>query len=181
MKIRFLAAALAAGIVLTGCETTNQTNINEPSYQDAREDLFIPTNQAAAQQLIAQLGHNVQPPSRLMIATLVNVDNLDETSSLGRMISEQVSATFTRSGYRMHELNLSKETIASGGQLRLSREAQQLVLAQGAQAVVVGTYATSRDFVYVNLKVIHPGNSVVLAVHDYALPMNRNVRRMLAN
>ncbi len=126
-------------------------------------------------------GYSVQPPSTLMIASLANVDNMNVSSTLGRVISEQVAATFTRNGYRMRELKLGTELVIQEGigEMMLTREGQNQLRSFGAQAVVAGTYATSREFVYVNLKVIHPQKNVVLAVHDYTLPMDRNVRRML--
>jgi hypothetical protein len=45
--------------------------------------------------------------------------------------------------------------------------------------VVVGTYAQSSELVFVNLKVIRPETNVVLAVHDYALPLDSMTRSML--
>lgn len=183
MKIRFFAALLIASAFLTGCESTKTaSNLREPTYQDARNDQFIPVNREAAKHLLTQLGYNVPAPSTLIIASLANVDALERSSTLGRIISEQVSAEFTRTGYRMRELKLrSNIYIQEQGELMLTREVRELARNYDAQAIVVGTYATSRDFVYVNLKVVHPQSNVVLAVHDYALPMNRNIRRMLSN
>ena len=34
--------------------------------------------------------------------------------------------------------------------------------------------------VFVNLKVVQPGNNLVLAAYDYALPLNREVRSLLS-
>lgn len=126
--------------------------------------------------------HSVHPPSTLMIASLANLDQLNRSSRLGRVISEQVSATFTRAGYRMRELKLGSNVyIRSQGELILTREVRELARTHAAQAIIVGTYTTSREFLYVNLKVVHPQENVVLAAHDYTLPLDRNVRIMLAN
>ena len=48
-----------------------------------------------------------------------------------------------------------------------------------ANAVIVGSYGESKDYVFINLKVIQPTTNVVLATHDYALPINDDVRVML--
>lgn len=181
MKARFFTILMLVGF-LAGCESTQTTTLIEPTYQDAREDQFIPANREAAKQLLVQLGHSVSPPSTLIIASLVNVDSLENSSTLGRIVSEQISAEFTRTGYRMRELKLRNNIyIQQQGEMMLTREVQELARNYDAQAIVAGTYATSREFVYVNLKVIHPQSNVVLAVHDYALPMNRNIRRMLSH
>jgi hypothetical protein len=44
---------------------------------------------------------------------------------------------------------------------------------------MVGTYADGNTFVFVSLKLIDPANGVILSSHDYALPMDRQVRRLL--
>ena len=180
MKMRFLLPVLATGFILAGCESNA---IKEPTYTDAKNNQFIPTNREAADVLVAQLGNRVTAPNTLIIASLVNVDKLEESSTLGRIVAEQVSAGFTKHGFRMQELKLRSNIYVqnNGGEFLLTREVEELAEAHRAPAVVVGSYATSREFVYINLKVIHPKSNVVLAVHDYALPLDSNNRRMLRN
>jgi hypothetical protein len=43
----------------------------------------------------------------------------------------------------------------------------------------VGTYAASPRQVYVNLKIVVPEGNRVLAAHNYALPMNEELRALL--
>lgn len=127
-------------------------------------------------------GFDIRPPATLVIASLVDLDALDRTSTLGRVIAEQVSATFTKTGYQMRELKLGQNVyVRHQGELMLTREVRELARIHDAQAVVVGTYASSRENLYVNLKVIRPDNNVVLAAHDYVMPMDRNIRKMLWN
>ena len=45
---------------------------------------------------------------------------------------------------------------------------------------MLGSYGLSGDMVFINLKVVQPGSSLVLAAYDYALPLNREVRSLLA-
>ncbi|WP_406622703.1 FlgO family outer membrane protein [Acidovorax sp. SDU_ACID1] len=51
--------------------------------------------------------------------------------------------------------------------------------AQAAQAVLVGTYVVAPQAVYVSLRLVGPQGNAVLAAHDYALPMDGNVRGLL--
>lgn len=180
MKKLFLVPLLAAGVILAGCETTH--TVREPTYQDARNDPFIAVNKDAARSLVSQLEYRLPPKSKLVIASLVDVHALEPTN-FGRIISEQVSAEFTRNDYYMKELKLrdSVGIIDGVGEELLSRNLEHLVQAYDAQAVIVGSYATSQDYVYVNLKVIHPKSNTVIAVEDYALPRDQNIRRMLRN
>jgi len=55
----------------------------------------------------------------------------------------------------------------------------ELAAAQGIQAVVVGTYAPAENYVYVTLKVVRSVDNVVLAAHNYVLPLDDNVASLL--
>lgn len=125
-------------------------------------------------------GFDIRPPATLVIASLVDLDDLNRSSTLGRVMAEQVSATFTKTGYQMRELKLGQNVyVRQQGELMLTREVRELARLHDAQAVVVGTYATSDENLYVNLKVIRPQNNLVLAAHDYVLPIDDNVSRLL--
>ena len=64
------------------------------------------------------------------------------------------------------------------GELLLSREVHDLQASHHAEAVVVGTYAVAKQFVYVNLKMVDADNLAVGA-YDYTLPLDSNVRALL--
>lgn len=179
MKLRFLASLFAALVLVTGCSTTKAPKT--VTYADAAASPFIPANYAAADNLLEQLQFKVAPNNTLIISTLVNIDELESSSTLGRLVSEQISARFTQMNYRMIELKFRHNVYMAQGQgeMMLTREIHQLANTHSAQAVIVGTYAQSRDFVYINLKVIQPNTNTVLAVHDYALPHDENNRHML--
>ena len=132
----------------------------------------------AANALLQQLPGS---GSTMIIATLVNVDALDRSSTMGRLVSEQISARFTQAGQRMVEMKFRNNVYISQsqGELMLTREIHELANAHNAQAVIVGSYGESKDYVFINLKVIQPTTNVVLATHDYALPINDDVRVML--
>jgi TolB-like protein len=181
MKLRFLVSLLASIFLVTGCSTQSSSAAKVVTYKDAAESPLIPTNYAAADRLLEQLKYNVAPSSTLIIATLVNIDALENSSTLGRLISEQVSARFTQNSYRMVELKFRNNVYIAQdqGEFMLTREIHELAKTHSAQAVIVGTYAQSRDYVYINLKVIQPNTNTVLAVHDYALPLDENNRHML--
>jgi hypothetical protein len=44
----------------------------------------------------------------------------------------------------------------------------------------VGTYAVSTSVVYISLKLVNPVGNTVVAAHNYAVPMDENVRALLA-
>ncbi len=169
-----LLVAMALAALLCGCA--------QPS-QKPTANYFISANYRAAESLMEQLREHGRLPPRttLLMGTLVNIDALERSSTLGRLISEQVSARFSQADYRMVEMKFGKSIYISQGQgeLMLTREIHELADSYAAPAVIVGTYGESRDHLFINLKVIQSNTNVILAVHDYALPMDNNVRAML--
>jgi TolB-like protein len=65
------------------------------------------------------------------------------------------------------------------GELLLSREVREVSQAQNAQAVVVGTYAMSASVLFLSLKLVNPMGNHVVAAHNYAVPVDENVRMLL--
>lgn len=173
-----LMACVVAGLLSAGCSTNGPV---EPTFETASEHPFIPTNRAAAETLLAQLKGRLQPDQPLIIATLVDINVLEKSSTMGRLVSEQISAIFSQSGYRMVEMKFRDNVYMkrNEGELLLTREITQVAKQHNAQAVIVGTYGVAANLVFINLKVVQPGSNLVLAAHDYALPLDKNVRAML--
>ena len=180
---KMLLAAVAGTLALgaAGCATENGTARKDPTYEQAAANPLIPANYAAAASLLGRLQGQLAGGQPLIAATVVNIDALDRSSTLGRLISEQVSARFTLAGHRMIEMKFRNNVYMARdqGELMLTREIRDLASSHNAQAVIVGTYAQSSDMVFVNLKVIQPETNVALAVHDYALPLDSMTRSML--
>lgn len=143
-------------------------------------DLVV-LNQAAADALLEQA--SLDPAQAVIVGTVVQVDRLDASSRLGRLISEQVAGRLTQHGLRVAELRL-RETLAlrqGQGTLVLSRNAYEVSRAHAAQAVVAGTYAVAAGAVFVSMKLIAPQGNTVLAAYDYTLPLDGTVRSLLVS
>ncbi|MDA8327576.1 MAG: FlgO family outer membrane protein [Betaproteobacteria bacterium] len=176
MRLTFIIVfvTLFAGL-MAGCADQPAT------YTMATLDQFTPDNYNATEQLLKQLKGKLSPTQPLIVATLVNIDHLEQSSTLGRLISEQVSAKFSQAGLQVVEMKLRENIFMKQdqGELMLSRNVKDIAHACDAQAVVVGTYAEGDHLVYINLKVIQPKTDIVLAVYNYALPKNKDVSFML--
>lgn len=169
--------SIAAALVLTsvaGCATG-------PTYEAAANSKLIEANYTGVDALLSSARLPLDKSLPLVVATLVNVDALTESSRFGRALSEQIGARFTKLGYAVVELKLRENIFVkqSEGELLLSREVKDISLNHKAQAVVVGTYAEGRDYVYVNLKLIGINDNLVIAAHDYVLPVDSNVKSLL--
>ncbi len=179
-NLKLAIVASIAAVAMAGCSNAPEKK-PEPTWEQATSNPLIPANYKAAEALLTQLPPTLNKSQPLIIATVVNIDNLDQSSTLGRLTSEHVSARFTKAGFRMIELKYRNSIYVkrSQGELMLTREIRELAQSHDAQAVIVGTYGQSDDSVFVNLKVIQPATNIVLAVQDYVLPLDVSTRSLL--
>ncbi len=165
--------------MVSGCALFSR-QIEPPSYAaDAR---LITASHTAVDRLLASI-----PPTRgldrqqpIIVASLVNIDDL-QSSRLGRAISEQLSTRLTMNGYSVIELKLRGSIFVKegAGELLLSREVKEISRNHQAQAVLVGTYAPSMSNLFVDIKLVGAGDNHVIAAHDYALPIDGDIRALL--
>lgn len=179
MKRRTLltgALAGAAGVALPGCA---RFYYGSAAAGGVQTDL-LEFNQKAADMLLQ--GAPLDPRQPVLVSTLVHLDRLNESSRLGRLCSEQIAGRLVQRGVRVTELKLRENLVMrpGDGELLLSREVREVSRAQAAQAVVVGTYAATPQTVYVSLKLVSPEGNAVMAAYDYALPVDADIRILLA-
>ena len=182
MRTTLLVALVGlVGLGLGGCATEATNARKQPSYEQAAANPLIPANYAAASALLDRMQGRLALEQPLIVATVVNIDALDSSSTLGRAISEQVSARFTLAGLNMIEMKFRNNVYMARdqGEMMLTRELRDIASSHHAQAVIVGTYAQSSEMVFVNLKVIQPETNIVLAAHDYVLPLDTMTSSML--
>jgi TolB-like protein len=183
-----LAAALAfAGI--TGCETTARES--EPTYEEAALSQFIQANYKAADVMLGIMPASSPPLSvnsssvsgggSMLVATLADINRLEQSSALGRLISEHLSSRLAQRGKSVVEMKLRNNVFVRNdqGEFLLTREFRELARSHNAGSVVVGTYTDGNTYVFVSLKLIDPASGIILSAHDYALPMDRQVRQLV--
>ncbi len=126
-------------------------------------------------------GVQLDPQRSLLVATLVNVDRLEQSSRMGRIFSEQIAGRLVQRGVLVTELKLRENVSLQPyqGELLLSRELSEVSKEHDAQAVVVGTYAVSAQTVYISLKLVNPVGNTTLAASDYELELDDNMRSLL--
>lgn len=167
------AAALVLALGLAGCQT-----------QQAREEEpvnLVEVSYGAADTLNQNLGGRLDSGKPVLSATFVNVDNMTDSSSLGRILSEQTASRFAQHGYTIVEAKLRNDIFIQegGGEFMLSREIQALSKQHDAQAVIVGTYAVGKESVYISARVVRVTDNVVIGSHDYSIPMAKDIKAML--
>ena len=143
---------------------------------------IIKRNYSAADALISQIAKTMPTEeAALFVATLVNINRLEESSPLGRLIAEHLAARFTQQGYRVIETKLRTQLYMKRdtGELVLSREIREIAKKQNVRAVVSGTYTDSADRVFVSIKLIDIEKNVVMAAFDYTLEKDKQIKSLL--
>ena len=142
---------------------------------------LINSSYAAADKLIDTAFPPFNPTEPILIATFVNVKDLDDSSAFGKTISEQISARFAQKNYKVIELKLRKNIFVrqNSGELLLSREAMNIGKEHKAQCVVVGTYSVANYLVYVSSSIVRFSDNAIIAKYDYTVPLGANNRNLL--
>lgn len=173
--IKVAAAALVGTLLLTGCASDKNTRV-----VDAQVDLVNVIDEAGA-ALLSQAAKGVVKQRIILATSFVNIDDLQQSSTFGRLLGDTISGDMVGRGYNVVEVRLRNSLFMqpSRGEFMLSRELQSVGAAHDAQAVLVGTYAIGGDYVYVNARLVSVIDSRVLSSHDFRLPLNRDIRKML--
>ncbi|MDR2745264.1 MAG: hypothetical protein LBB66_08770 [Desulfovibrio sp.] len=117
----------------------------------------------------------------IMGTTAANINNLEETSPLGRQITEEIVRRLVDAGYRFTELRKGRHIrFNKRGEFFLTRDLQKLASTTGeAQAVLAGTYVVTPEQVRFSMKLIHINSNEVLAAGAATVPITDDVEPLL--
>lgn len=183
MNIIVLRTIIIIGItvaLLTGCETSpSQTRVSHSYAKPATPQVSISKNTYEAVDALMQRSRQPLDKNKaILVATIVDIDNLNQSSTFGRLVAEQSSSKLVQLGYFVGEPKL-RGTLAikeHSGEMILSRDLAHLTKKYNAQAVLSGTYALGEYKVHVNLKLIMASNGRILSSVDYSLPTGQQSR-----
>ncbi len=179
-KRMLVLGAVAAAALLSACSSSAPVR-TEPTYDEAAKSAFISSSRNAIDKLLAGVNRESIGQSPVLVATVVNVNDLSRAAPLGRTLSEQYASQMVASGLHVKEIKLRGDVFVKegAGELLLSREIKDIAKSHNASMVLVGTYSTAASFTYVSLKLVRTEDGRILNGHDYALPNDRDVQRLL--
>lgn len=175
-SISRMAAMSIALLFLAGCSAMGNAN-NPPAEPEPDLSELV---HAAAEQMIAS-NPDLTRYSPMIAATFVSIDNLSQSSTLGRISSEIMASALSRQGMQVREVKMRDSMFIeeSVGELILSRQVQRLSAQHNARSILMGTYAQGQDYIYVSARVVRAGDAMVLGSADFRLPLNYNTRSLL--
>ena len=168
---RFILAACLL-ILITGCGRRGDV------WQNVCQNIYpgglVGASYYIADTLEDNLRHSVSPNQPILVASFVNVNRLEESSTFGHIISEQIASRFAQKGYKIIEMKLRQNSVfikEEKGEFLLSRDLQEINNAYDSSAVIVGTYAYGYKMLYVSARIVRVSDSEVIASADYGIPM----------
>ncbi|HOX67311.1 MAG TPA: FlgO family outer membrane protein [Burkholderiaceae bacterium] len=198
--LRRVAAGVALGLALTGCHhlrpphgsmatglapgfAAEAGGAAHPADTDAIDDPLTRANYEAADRLLATDATQPEVLGTVVVATVVSQDDLDRSTALGRLVSEQVAGRLAQRGLAVREVKLrgSLFVARATGALMLSRELSEIARSHDAEAAVVGTSARGAQGTWVSLKLVRLADARVLAGWDYLLGVDDSLGQSPAN
>lgn len=156
-------------VAASGC-----SGISGLSWRASPEKIRLVQNSyTAADRLHSQLQGSGVAEYPMLAATFVNLNDFEESSALGRLLSEQVASRLSQSGYSVVEVQLRADQLAvrpREGVFALSREIEALNMDVEAVSILVGTYVVVDRQIFVNARVLRTSDGVALASADFSLP-----------
>ena len=152
----------------------------DPSLEDARE-LRLRIRELADQLL----GGGAAASLKGMIAlpaSFVSQDDLERSSSFGRLVAEQMFHEFSLRGVSVREYHALPmlETRPGDGDFALTRDPTRLADPPAGALVLAGTYYHDEHSVFVNARLFRATDHLVLRTAQVVMPQTETTRVMLA-
>jgi len=181
--VRKLIAVASLTFLSAACLPSGESAqvLDSPSVASSSANGIIRATYAAADRLLQTSQSQVNPTKPLLVTSLVDINNYENSSPFGRMVREQVMSRLVSSGYSMVEVTLRNNLLVrqGGGQFMLSRNVMDIGNERGAQAIIVGTYTVAVTDLFVNLRLIRANDGHILSAVDFAVPKDKNITAMV--
>jgi len=131
-----------------------------------------------------QKHHPLKIRKALSISCTVAVDlnNLENTSPVGRQISEEMARWFVQAGYKVKEIRKAKDVHvdAQRGERVLTRDVRKLLSANvTTEAVLAGTYVVTPEQVRFAMRLLHVPSNDILAMATATVPITDDLKPLL--
>ena len=173
---------VTATLFIFSCAKNNDKNYLYKENNAIYSSNLVTAGYTITDSLIGNLKVPIDNDKTIIVASFVNINNLEESSTLGRMLSETISSRFSQMGYKVIELKLRKKSIymeKEKGEFLLSRDMRVVTNKYNAAAIVAGTYGESSSSIFVSAKIINPVDNFVLSSTDHQLVMHWRSLHML--
>jgi hypothetical protein len=150
-------------------------------YFEVRDADLIEVSNDVTDELREKATRALPKNSLILVSTLLNVNDLHETSAFGRIISDQIASSFHNAGFRIigMEMPIDLFMMKEGGALHLSEEVKAKLKPYNAAVIVGGVYAPGKRNTYVSFRIVDLYTKNIISSTDIAIPMGPDARKLL--
>lgn len=150
-------------------------------HYEVSDDDLIEISQDVTDELKDKSTKIIPKNSLILVGTLLHVNNLNETSAFGRIISNQIASAFHNSGYRIigMEMPIDLFSMKKDGTLYLTDEVKTIIKPYNPAVIVGGVYAPGKNNTYVSLRMVDLFTKNILASTDVPVAMGPDARKLL--
>ena len=144
--------------------------------------VLLALNTQAGDVLNGQLMLRTGSGSPVLATSMVNLDDLDQSSPFGRLCMQQVGSRLAQHGFKIVEVRLGDELRMEkkAGEFMLTRDSMRLLSkSHNAHAVLTGVYSEGQDRVFMSVRVVRLQDSAVLAAYEYYMPKSSDTKRLM--
>jgi hypothetical protein len=172
-KATVISTIMLSATLLSGC------GVNR--YFEVRDADLIEVSNDVTAELREKANRAIPKNSLILVSTLLNVNDLHETSAFGRIISDQIASSFHNSGFRIigMEMPIDLFMMKEGGALHLTDEIKTKLKPYNAAVIVGGVYAPGKRNTYVSLRIVDLYTKNIISSTDIAIPMGPDARKLL--
>lgn len=175
MKFKSALSVLAL-ILLTGC-----SGVSNDKFTEGKGGMTEATYKAA-EALVAQANAKnvISEKTPLLVGTFSGLDNVEQSTNLGRVVGEQFTTRLVQLGYNVQEVKLrDRISLKPEGEYVLSRDPKKVSKNFNAAALITGTYAKGKDGVLFNARLVSASDNRVIAAQDFILPYEGDVVNLM--
>jgi TolB-like protein len=108
-----------------------------------------------------------------VVTSVTNLNNLSETTSFGRLLSENLIHELQVRKWKVFEVRLTKDIIVNNtGEFSLSRDIQKIRDVYKIGGIVAGTYSIAEGNIIVNVRVVDINSGIIASSGQIRLPMD---------
>jgi TolB-like protein len=179
--LRKLITTLLFGAALAMAQTASAIHPYYGSGPFANVHGFQGLAYALADGLEQNLVQHVDRTRPILFTSFVDLDDLNTSSTFGRLLGEQVASRMSQLGYRVVELKLRQGSMVvsqEAGEMILSRDLRDVRTNHDTQAVLVGTYVVTENAVIVSARLLSTLDGAILATRDATLRKTREIQEL---
>ena len=144
--------------------------------------LLLNANTNAGDALAAQALSRVGSTSSIIVASMVELDNLEKSSPFGQLNAQQIGSRLSQHGFKVLEARLASELRLQkrNGEFMLTRESAELLARNhDAHAALIGVYSEGHDKIYISTRIVRLNDNALIAAYEYYLPKRGDVLALL--